>query len=153
MRSSLHSPFAILKIAINGDCNDDFTCELKALYEAVFFYSDLSSDFMLVPHTSITVIYGWKNQHMQKDLKGRSERSETILEAEDPGDEVDPCFDVFLTVFARISKRGCQTFFIRSNTTRTEMTRIGWTENNNKNKTYFSLHWFVILFFVEVFIQ
>ena len=62
---------------------------------------------------------------MQKDLKGRSERSETILEAEDPGDEVDPCFDVFLTVFALISKRGCQTLFIRSNTTRTEMTRIG----------------------------
>ena len=29
-----------------------FTCELKAMYEAqaVFFYSDLSSDLMLVPH-------------------------------------------------------------------------------------------------------
>ena len=36
---------------------------------------------------------------MQKDLKGRSERSETILEAEDPGDEVDPCFDVFFDGF------------------------------------------------------
>ena len=38
---------------------------------------------------------------MQKDLKGRSERSETILEAEDPGDEVDPCFDVFFLRFLR----------------------------------------------------
>ena len=29
-----------------------FTCELKVMYEAqaIFFYSDLSSDLMLVPH-------------------------------------------------------------------------------------------------------
>ena len=53
------------KIVINGDCNDDFTCELKAMYEAVFFYCDLSSDFMLVPHTLINLT-GEKNQHMQK---------------------------------------------------------------------------------------
>ena len=34
---------------------DDFISELKAMYEAVFFYSDLSSDFMLVPHTFINL--------------------------------------------------------------------------------------------------
>ena len=48
------------------------------------------------------------------------------------------------SVLARISKRGCQTL---------EMTCIGWTENKNKNKTFFSVHRFVILFFDEVFIQ
>ena len=47
------------------------------MYESVFFYSDLSSDSMLVPHTFINLT-GEKNQHMQKDLKGRSERSETV---------------------------------------------------------------------------
>ena len=58
-----------------------------------------------------------------------------------------------LTVLARISKRGYQNRFIRSITTRTEMTCIGWTENKNKNKTYSSLHRFVIFLCDEVFIQ
>ena len=63
------------------------------------------------------------------------------LERDD--ERLDPSTRV-LTVLARISKRGCQTL---------EMTCIGWTENKNKNKTFFSVHRFVILFFDEVFIQ
>ena len=65
---------------------------------------------------------------MQKDLKGRSERSETdhsnmaALEREDEG--LDPSTRV-LTVLARISKHGCQTVFIQSITTKIEMTCIG----------------------------
>ena len=49
------------------------------MYEAVLFYSDLSSDFMLVPHTFINLT-GEKNHHMQKDLKGRSPAA--MLESE-----------------------------------------------------------------------
>ena len=49
------------------------------MYEAVFLYSDLSSDLTLVPHTFINLT-GEKNQHMQKDLKGRS--AAAILESE-----------------------------------------------------------------------
>ena len=65
---------------------------------------------------------------MQKDLKGRSERSETVrsnmaaLERED--ERLDPSTRV-LTVLARISKHGCQTVFIQSITTKIEMTCIG----------------------------
>ena len=65
---------------------------------------------------------------MQKDLKGRSERSETdhsnmaALERED--ERLDPSNRV-LTVLARISKHGCQTVFIQSITTKIEMTCIG----------------------------
>ena len=103
------------------------------MYESVFFYSDLSSDSMLVPHTFINLT-GEKNQHMQKDLKGRSERSETVhsnMAAFERDDErLDPSTRV-LTVLARISERRCQTLFIRSITTKIEMTCIGWTENKN----------------------
>ena len=58
-----------------------FTCELKAMYEAqaVFFYSDLSSDLMLVPHILFINLTGEKkNQHMHKYLKDldQSERPE-----------------------------------------------------------------------------
>ena len=135
------------KIAVNGNCNDDFTCQLKAMYEAVFFYSDLRSDFTLVPHTFINLT-GEKISICKKDLKGRS--TAAILESEKT---LGTRLSSVLTVLARISKRSCQTLFIRSITTRTEMTCIGWTENKTKNKTYFSLHRFVIFFFDEVFIQ
>ena len=61
---------------------------------------------------------------MQKDLKGRSECSETdhsnmaALERED--ERLDPSTRV-LTVLARISERGCQTLFIRSIAAKIEM--------------------------------
>ena len=85
---------------------------------------------------------------MHKDLKDRSERSQTNMAALGRDNErLDPSV---LTVLARVSERCCQTFFIRSITTKIEMTCISRTEN--KNKTYFSLHRFVILFFDEVFI-
>ena len=70
------------KIAINGDCNDDFTCELKAMYEGVFFYSKLSSDFMLVPHTFINLT-GEKVSNVQLPFSCRRH----IGKREDPGDE------------------------------------------------------------------
>ena len=136
------------KIAINGDCNDDFSCELKEMYEGVFFYSKLSSDFMLVPHTFINLT-GEKISNVQLPFSCRSAAA-AILESEKT---LRTRLTRVFTALARISKRGCQTRFIRSITTRTEMTCIGWTENKNKNKTYFSLHRFVILFFDEVLIQ
>ena len=61
---------------------------------------------------------------MHKDLKDvdRSERSETKMAALGRDDErLDPNTRV-LTVLARISERGCQTLFIRSITTKIEMT-------------------------------
>ena len=68
-----------------------------------------------------------KNQHMHKDLKDldRSERSETKMAAALGRDDerLDPSTRV-LTVLARISERGCQTLFIRSITTKVEMTCI-----------------------------
>ena len=57
---------------------------------------------------------------MQKDLKGRS--AAAILESEKT---LGTSLTRALTVLARISKRGCQTLFIRSITTRKEMTCIG----------------------------
>ena len=63
---------------------------------------------------------------MHKDLKelDRSERSETKMAALGRDDErLDPSTRV-LTVLARISERGCQTLFIRSITTKIEMTCI-----------------------------
>ena len=95
---------------------------------------------------------------MHKDLKDRSECSLTtdfttnMAALKRDGERLDPSTRV-LAVLARISERGCQTSFIRSITTKIEMTCISCGEN--KNKTYFSslyLHRFVILFFNEVFI-
>ena len=89
------------------------------MYEAIFFYSDLSSDFMLVPHMSINLT-GGKNRHDAQ----RSERSlPTSLTAalNRDGERLDPSTRV-LAVLARNSERGCQTFFIRSITTKIEMT-------------------------------
>ena len=69
---------------------------------------------------------------MQKDLKGRSERSAAaaILESEKT---LGTRLTLVLTVLARISKRGCQTLFIRSITTRTEIClvprRLSFDEN------------------------
>ena len=68
---------------------------------------------------------------MQKDLKDRSERSETVdsnmaamSAAVGQDDErLDPSTPVF-TVLARISERGCQNSLIRSITTKIEMTYI-----------------------------
>ena len=98
-----------------------------------FLYSDLSSDLKLVPHILlINLTGGKKTQHMHKDLKDldRSERSETKMAALGRDDErLDPSTRV-LTVLARISERGCQTLFIRSITTKVEMTCIHWTAEN-----------------------
>ena len=97
------------------------------MYEAIFFYSDLSSDFMLVPHMSINLT-GGKNQHDAQ----RSERSIRMFTTDFTtnmaalkldGERLDPNTRV-LAVLARISERGCQTFFIRSITTKIEMTCI-----------------------------
>ena len=74
---------------------------------------------------------GKKNQHMQKDLKDRSQRSETfdsnmaaVSAAVGRDDErLDPSTPV-LTVLARISERGCQNSLIRSIATKIEMTYI-----------------------------
>ena len=82
---------------------------------------------MLVPHILFVKLTGEKKkQHMHKDLKDldRSERSETKMAALGRDDErLDPSTRV-LTVLARISERGCQTLFIRSITTKIEMTCI-----------------------------
>ena len=62
---------------------------------------------------------------MHKDLKDldRSERSETKMAALGRDDErLDPCTRVFF--LAPISERDCQTLFIRSITTKIEMTCI-----------------------------
>ena len=65
---------------------------------------------------------------MQKDLKGRSECSETdhsnmaAFERED--ERLDPSTRV-LTVLVRISQHGCQSLFIQSITTKIDMTCIG----------------------------
>ena len=67
---------------------------------------------------------------MHKDLKDldRSERSETKMAALGRDDErLDPStrvLTVLAMVLARISERGCQTHFIRSITTKIEMTCI-----------------------------
>ena len=78
---------------------------------------------MLVPHMSVNLT-GEKYSMMHKDLKDleRSERSETKMAAPGRDDKrLDPSTRV-LTVLARISERGCQTLFIRSITTKKEMT-------------------------------
>ena len=67
---------------------------------------------------------GEKYSMMHKDLKDldRSERSETKMAPLVLDDKrLDPSTSV-LTVLARISERGCQTLFIRSVTTKIEMT-------------------------------
>ena len=57
---------------------------------------------------------------MHKDLKDRSERSQTNMAALGRDNErLDPSV---LVVLARIFERGYQTFFIRSITTKIEMT-------------------------------
>ena len=81
---------------------------------------------MLVPYILLINLTGGKFQHMYKDLKDldRSERSETKMAALGRDDErLDPSTRVS-TVLARISERGCQTLFIRSITTKIEMTCI-----------------------------
>ena len=68
---------------------------------------------------------------MQKDLKDRSQRSETfdsnmaaVSAAVGRNDErLDPSTPVF-AVLARISERGCQNSLIRSIATKIEMTYI-----------------------------
>ena len=67
---------------------------------------------------------------MHKDLKDldQSERSETKMAALERNDKrLDPSTRV-LTVLARISERGCQTLFIRSITTKMEMTCLSQTD-------------------------
>ena len=80
------------------------------------FYSDLSSDFMLVPHMSVNLTGEKYSMMAHKDLKDleRSERSETKMAALGRDDKrLDPSTRV-LTVLARISKRGCQTLDLHS---------------------------------------
>ena len=86
--------------------------------QAVFFYSDLRSDPMLIPHILFINLTGGKkiSIDMHKDLKDLS--SETKMAALGGDDErLDPSILV-LTVLARISERGFQTLFIRSITTK-----------------------------------
>ena len=70
------------------------------MYEAVFFYSDLSSDFMLVPHTFINLT-GEKISIRKKIWKVDPNVQKRDDETLDPSTRV-------LTVLARISKRGCK---------------------------------------------
>ena len=79
---------------------------------------------MLVPHMSVNLTGEKYSMMAHKDLKDleRSERSETKMAAPGRDDKrLDPSTRV-LTVLARISERGCQTLFIRSITTKKEMT-------------------------------
>ena len=105
-----------------------FTCELEAMYEAqaVSFYSDLSSDLMLVPHILFISLTGEKNRNMLEDLKDldRSERSETKMAALRRDDERLDHSTSVVTVLAQICEGGCQTLFIRSVTTKIEITCI-----------------------------
>ena len=85
---------------------------------------------MLIPHILLINLTVKKKsayaEIMHKDLKDldRSECSETKMAALGRDDErLDPSTRV-LTVLARISERGCQTLFIRSITTKIEMTCI-----------------------------
>ena len=80
---------------------------------------------MLVRYMSVKLT-GEKYTMMHKDLKDldRLERSETKMAAIGRDDKrLDPSTRV-LTVLARISERGCQTLFIRSITTKVEMTGL-----------------------------
>ena len=70
------------------------------MYEALFFYSELSSDFMLVLHTFINLtgekISIWKkiwkvDPNVQLPFICRRHTGKR----EDAGDEVEPCFDGF----------------------------------------------------------
>ena len=86
---------------------------------------------------------------MHKDDLDRSKRPETKMAALGrDGERLEPSTRV-LTVLARISERGCQTLFIRSITTKIEMTsmtcihKLNW-ELNKEQDFYFSLHRFVI---------
>ena len=93
------------------------------MYEAVFFYSDLSLDLMLVPHILFINLTGQTKRNMHKDDLDRSERPETKMAALGrDGERLDPSSRI-LAVLARISERGCQTFFIRSITTKMVSTR------------------------------
>ena len=79
---------------------------------------------MLVPHMFVNLTGEKYSMMAHKDLKDleRSERSETKMAALGRDDKrLDPSTRV-LTVLARISERGCQTLFIRSITTKKEMT-------------------------------
>ena len=55
-------------------------------------------------------------------------------------ERLDPSTRVF-TVLARISERGCQTLFIRSITTKIEMTCKSWTEQKNKSFIFAPHRW------------
>ena len=74
-----------------------------------FFYSDLSSDLMLVPHIFFINLTGEKKSaYAQISPRSRScERSEIKMAALGCDDErLDPSTHV-LTVLARIYERGC----------------------------------------------
>ena len=100
------------------------------MYEAIFFYSDLSSDFMLVPHMSINLTGGKNQQDAQRSERlirmfttGFTNFTTNMAALKRDGERLDPSTRV-LAVLARISERGSQTFFIRSITTKIEMTCI-----------------------------
>ena len=69
---------------------------------------------------------GEKYTMMHKDLKDldRLERSETKMAAIGRDDKRLDLSTRVLTILARISERGCQTLFIRSITTKVEMTGL-----------------------------
>ena len=84
------------------------------------FYSDLSSDFMLVPHMFVNLTGEKYSMMAHKDLKDleRSESSETKMAALGRDDKrLDPSTRVLTVlepVLARISERGCQTLDLHS---------------------------------------
>ena len=88
---------------------------------------------------------------MHKDLKDldQSKRSETKMSAIGRDERLDPSTRV-LMVLARISERSCQTLFICSITTKTEMTSYPLNCSEQEQDFYFFIHRFVILFFDDV---
>ena len=116
-------PFGILsfcfcittgKNIING--STDFTCELKAMHEAVFFNTLTSAQIscLSLTYCFINLTSQTKRICTKIDDLARSERPETKMAALGrDGERLDPRTRV-LAVLARISERGCQTLFIRS---------------------------------------
>ena len=153
--STFFLPFGILsfcfcittgKNIING--STDFTCQLKAMHEAVSFniltsvqISCLSLTYFFINLTSQT-----KRICTKIDDLARSERPETKMAALGrDGERLDPRTRV-LAVLARISERGCQTLFIRSITTKIKLYQLN---SEQEQEIFIPLHRFVILSSME----
>ena len=123
--------------------------------QAVFFYSDLSSDLMLIPHILFINLNGEKNQHMHKDLKDRSRWIRTFRNQDGrtrtgrwKTGSCQPCFDGFGANFwTRLPN------FLGHNKDRDDVCTLNREQEQEQAEQvfYFSLRWFVILFFDEDF--